>query len=183
VNSAIPPGRILVRLSDNERDRSRRQSRSPNSSVRVRPLPSHQISVPSKQGLGLDGESSSASGQKKPGQSSEHCSIRWLQGRTRHLFAQDDNLVTKHDDFDSQVLLTSPRKADQLEEADKGGVQEGECHGPSSQLVSWLRNSRSTIRMTFSAPTGHCLLHETWRSGPRSHVSIKTLVPIATSQR
>jgi hypothetical protein len=78
--------------------------------------------MPAQQGLRLDKEAASASSRKKPGQSSEHCSIRWLQGRTRHLSAQDCELVTEHDDLDGQVLLLTTREADQLKNADEGNV-------------------------------------------------------------
>jgi hypothetical protein len=79
--------------------------------------------MPAQQGLRLDKEAASASSRrKKPGQSSEHCSIRWLQGRTRHLSAQDGDLVTEYDDLDGQVLLLTTREADQLKNADEGNV-------------------------------------------------------------
>jgi hypothetical protein len=56
--------------------------------------------MPSKEGLRLDKETTSASNRQKPAQSSEHRSIGWLQGRTRHLATQDGNLVAEHDDLD-----------------------------------------------------------------------------------
>ena len=88
-------------------------------------------------------------------QSSEHCSICWLQGWTRHLSAQDSDLVTEHDDLHRQVLSLATRKTDQLNRAYEGNVEEGECHTPSSSTKSCRRKSRSMLRMTFSAPTGH----------------------------
>ena len=63
--------------------------------------------MPSQQGLRLDEEASSASSRQKPAQSSENCSIRWLQGRTRHLSAQDGDLVAEYDDLNGQVLLVT----------------------------------------------------------------------------
>ena len=57
--------------------------------------------------------------------------------------AQDRNLVAKHDDFDGEVLLLTPREPNQLERTDEGNVEEGECHAPSSSSVSRQQKSRS----------------------------------------
>ena len=100
----------------------------------VGPLLSHQIPMPTQQRLGLDEEPSSASSRQKPAQSSEYCSIRWLQGGTHHLSTQDGDLVAEHDDLDRQLVLTSTGEADQLEETDEGQLEEGERHAPSSSL-------------------------------------------------
>ena len=81
--------------------------------------------MPAQQGLGPDEEASRASSRQKPTQSSEYRSIRWSQGRTGHLAAQDG-------DLDGQVLLLTPRETYQLEHADEGKVEEGERHAPSS---------------------------------------------------
>jgi len=78
--------------------------------------------MPSKQGLWLDEESSSPSGRNKPEQSSEHCSIRWLQGRTRHLSAQDGDLLAEHDDLDGQFFLSIATETNQLKNANEGHV-------------------------------------------------------------
>ena len=78
--------------------------------------------MPSQEGRRLDKEASPATSRQKPAQSSEHRSIRWLQGRTRHLSAQDGNLVAEHDDLDRQVLLLTTRETDQLKNADEGNV-------------------------------------------------------------
>src|ERR1017187_9550588 len=64
------------------------------------------------------------------------------QCRTRHLSSQDRNLVAKHDDFDGEVLLFTPREPNQLERTDEGDVEEGECHAPSSSSVSRQQKSR-----------------------------------------
>jgi hypothetical protein len=50
--------------------------------------------------------------------------------------------------------LLATRETDQLKNADKGYVEEGNCHAPSSSPESSRRKSRSTVRMTFSAPQG-----------------------------
>ena len=81
--------------------------------------------MPTQQRLVLDKDPSSASSRLKPAQSSEYCSIRWLQGRTHHLSAQPDDLVAEHDDLDCQLVLASTGEADQLEETDEGNVRRG----------------------------------------------------------
>ena len=73
--------------------------------------------MPAQQGLGPDEEASLASSRQKPTQSSEYRSIRWSQGRTGHLAAQDG-------DLDGQVLLLIPRETYQPEHADEGKVEE-----------------------------------------------------------
>ena len=122
VDPPIAPGRILIRQAKDQRDRASRKARSSRPSVSVGPLLSHQIPMPTQQRLGLDKEPSSASSRQKPAQSSEYCSIRWLQGRTHHLSAQDGDLVAEHDDLDCQLLLASTGEADQLEETDEGHI-------------------------------------------------------------
>ncbi|MBF6615080.1 MAG: hypothetical protein IVW55_18410 [Chloroflexi bacterium] len=139
----IAPGRVLSCQTKDQRDRARGNSWTSRPSVRVSPLSSHQLSMPAQQGLRLDKEASSTSSRQKPAQSSEHCSICWLQGRTRRLSAQNGYLVTEHDDLNSQLLLASARQADQLEEADEGYVEEGECHAPSLSTESCSRRPRS----------------------------------------
>jgi hypothetical protein len=128
-------------------------SRSSWPSMRIGPLPSHQNSMPSQQGLRLAKEASPAGSRQKPAQTSEYHSICRKQCRTGHLSSQDSNLVAEHDDLDGQVLLPTPGEPDQLEQTDEGDVEEGECHAPSSSTESCRRKSRSTGRMTFSAPT------------------------------
>jgi len=59
--------------------------------------------MPAQQSLQLDEESPPASNRQQSAQSGEHCPIRWLQGRTRHLPTQDGNLVADNDDLDGQV--------------------------------------------------------------------------------
>jgi hypothetical protein len=109
--------------------------------------------MPAQQSLRLDEEASPASNRQKPAQSSEHCPIRWLQGRTGHLPTQDGDLVAEHDDLDGQVLVSIARETDQLKYADESNVEEGERHAPSSSPGSRQRKSRLKVRMTFSAPT------------------------------
>jgi hypothetical protein len=62
--------------------------------------------MPAQQGLRLDKEASSASSRQKPAQSSEHCSIYRQKCGTRHLSAQDGDLVAEHDDFYGQLFLS-----------------------------------------------------------------------------
>ena len=99
--------------------------------------------MPSQQGLGPDKEPPSASRRQEPAQSSEDGSVRGPQCRTRHLSSQDRNLVAKHDDFDGEVLLFTPREPNQLERTDESDVEERECHAPSSSSVSRQQKSRS----------------------------------------
>jgi len=110
--------------------------------VRVGPLPSHQISMPSQQGLELDKEPPSASRRQEPAQSSEDGSVHGPQCRTGHLSSQDRNLVAKHDDFDGEVRLLPPREPNQLERTDESNVEEGESYAPSSSSVSRQQKSR-----------------------------------------
>jgi hypothetical protein len=92
--------------------------------MRIGPLPTHQFSVPAQQSLRLDKEASSVSNRQKPAQRSEHCSIRWLQGRTRHLSAQDGDLVAQHDDLDGQVVMLASTEPEQLAQPNEGQIEE-----------------------------------------------------------
>ena len=83
---------------------------------------------------------SQASNRQKPAQPSEHCSIRWLQGRTRRLSAQDGDLVAEHDDLDGQVVAVAPSKEHQLEDSDKSEVEKRQGHGPVWSPQADLRN-------------------------------------------
>lgn len=74
--------------------------------------------MPAKQSLRLDEEASPASNREQSTQSSKHCPIRWLQGWTGHLPAQDGNLVAEHNYLDGQVLLSIARETGQLKYAD-----------------------------------------------------------------
>jgi hypothetical protein len=143
VDSAVSPGQVLSGQTQDQRIRARWNRRSSRPPVRIGPLPSHQISMPSQQGRGLDKVASPASSRQKPAQSSEHRSIRWLQGRAGHLAAQDSNLVTEHDHLNGQILLLPPRETDQLKNANEGNVQEEERHASSSSQGSRRRNTRS----------------------------------------
>jgi hypothetical protein len=58
------------------------------------------------------------------------------------------------DPRDGKVLLLTTRETDQLKNADEGDEEEeGECHAPSLSTESCIRKSRSTVRITLSAPT------------------------------
>jgi hypothetical protein len=132
VDPPIASGRILIRQAEDQRNRASRMGRSSRRPVSKSPLPPYQIPVPPQQRLRLDKESSLSRNRQKPAQSSEYRSIRWLQRRTRHLATQDCNLVAEHDDLDGQFLWLATYKTAQLEQTDKGDVQEGERHAPSS---------------------------------------------------
>jgi hypothetical protein len=110
--------------------------------------------MPSEQGVGLDKESSSSSSRQEPAQSGERRSIRWLEGWTHYLSAQDGDLVTEHDHLDGQLLLLATYETTQLEQTDEGDVQEGERHASSSSLNLAIESPGPLLRMTFSAPTG-----------------------------
>ncbi len=61
--------------------------------------------MPSQQGLWLDEQAPSAGSREKPSQSGKNRSIRGLEGRTRHLAAQDGNFMAEYYNLDGQVLL------------------------------------------------------------------------------
>src|ERR1039458_2271537 len=99
--------------------------------------------MPSQQGLGLDKEPPSASRRQEPAQSSEDGSGHGPKCRTRHLSSQDRNLVAKHDDFNGEVLLLTPREPNQLERTDRKSTRLNSSHAPSSSSVSRQQKSRS----------------------------------------
>jgi hypothetical protein len=131
--------------------------------------------MPAQQGLRLDEESTPASNRQKSAQSGEHCPIRWLQGRTGHLPTQDGNLVAEHDDLDGQLFLSIARETDQLKHADESNVEEGRAPRSIFSPGSRQRKSRSTVRMTFSAPTRLNSIASVFSRSPRGDLSLTHL--------
>jgi hypothetical protein len=70
-------------------------------------IPSHEVLVPSEQGLGLDEEAPPASRREHLAQPGEHGPVRPTKSGSRHLAPQDGNLVTQYNHLDGQVLLTA----------------------------------------------------------------------------
>jgi hypothetical protein len=46
-----------------------------------------------------------------------------LQGRTRHLSAQDGDLVAQHDDLDGQIVMFASTKPEQLDHPNEGQIE------------------------------------------------------------
>ena len=103
---------------------------------------SHQISMPPKQGLGLNEEAVPTLSGEEPAQPGEERSVGWPECGSCHLAAQDRDLVSEHDDLDGQLPSATPAKPEQLEHANEGLVEEGERHNPSWPTASSWRRSR-----------------------------------------
>lgn len=73
---------------------------------------------------------------EKPAQSSEHRSIRRLQGRTHHLVAQNGDPVAEHNASRASSRWPPRERRINWEETDEGHVKEGERHAPSSSPIS-----------------------------------------------
>jgi len=78
--------------------------------------------MPAKQRLGLDEEPSPASARYEPTQPGENRPVTGPQHWPGHLTTQDRHLVAKHDDFDGQLAIVTPKEPDQLENSDERQV-------------------------------------------------------------
>jgi len=72
--------------------------------VGIGPPTPDQVSVPAKQGLGLDKEPAQTPAAKKSAHSGKQRTVRRAQRRASHLAAEHRHLVTEHDDFDCQFV-------------------------------------------------------------------------------
>ena len=83
----ISPGRVLLRQSNDERDRAGRDS-GPSRGSGVSPSPSHQIPVPPEQGRGLHKEPTETPAREHPAETSEERSIRWAESGAGYLASE-----------------------------------------------------------------------------------------------
>ena len=114
-------------------------ARSPRA-VGIGPPTAHQVSVPAKEGVGLD-EESLETPPVKEAQAGEQRSIRRLEHRAAHLATQDGDFVEQHDDLDRKFIALASPEAEQLEDPDERQVQKGQRHSPASSLAVFLRKS------------------------------------------
>ncbi len=119
VDPAIAPGGVLLGQPHDDGNGAGRDARSTRA-VGVGPAATDQVPVPAEQGLGLDEEPASVPTIEEATQPGEQSSIRRSQGRASHLATEDGHLVTKHDEFDRQLLIASPQhEPDQIEHRTK----------------------------------------------------------------
>ena len=117
-------------------------------------MSTHQVPVPTQQGLGLDKESATSGTGEQSTQPSQQGTISWSKRRPVYLSTQDRHLVTEDDDLDGQIGGGAPLQAQQLEDPEEGEIKEGQGHHPQSWLKRPSRNLPvQDTWMTFSAPT------------------------------
>jgi hypothetical protein len=87
--------------------------------------------VPTEQCLGLDEEKPPASARKEPTRPGEKRQVTGPQRWASHPTTQDCHLVAKHDDFDAQLAIVTPKEPDQPENPDEREVQKGQRTSPS----------------------------------------------------
>ena len=88
--------------------------------------------MPPEQSLGLDEEPTSTPTIKDPARSGEQCSIGRPEGRSDHLTTKHGNLVSEHDDLNSQLVAVTLTEAHQLKDPDEGEIEKRQGHGPVS---------------------------------------------------
>jgi hypothetical protein len=98
--------------------------------------------VPTEQRVGLDEEPSELRSGDQSAEAGKERSIRGSQGRAGHLPSQHGNLVTEHDDFDGQIGVIGPLKAENLQGPEEGEIEEREGHGPFSLSRPLRRKSQ-----------------------------------------
>jgi hypothetical protein len=109
--------------------------------------------VPAQQGVGLYEVPPQASAAEETTQSREQCTVRRPQRRANHLATEDRNLVTQHDDFDSQPVAVTPAQSQQFEDSDESEVEERQGLAPFRRSRPRHESPVQATRITFSAPT------------------------------
>ena len=73
-------------------------------------------------------------GEKRP--------VTGPQRRASHPTTQDRHLVAKHNDFDGQLVIVTPKEPGQLENPDERQVQKGQRHSQVWSPSRYRRKSR-----------------------------------------
>jgi hypothetical protein len=110
--------------------------------------------MPTEQGVGLDEEPSELRSGDQPAEAGKERSIRGSKSRACHLSSVDGNLVTEHDDLDSQIGVVRPLQANDLHSPEEGEIEEREGHGPFSRSLLFRRKSYIKSPDEVLAPTG-----------------------------
>jgi hypothetical protein len=97
--------------------------------------------MPTEQGVGLDEEPMELCSGDQPAEAGKERSIRGSKSRACHLSSEDGNLVTEHDDLDSQIGVVKPLQANDLHSPEEGEIEEREGHGPFSRSLLFRRKS------------------------------------------
>ncbi len=90
----------------------------------------------------MDEETPPASARQEPTQPGEKRPVTGPQRRAVHLTAEHRHLMAKHDDFDGQLAIVTPKEPDQLENPDERRVQKGQRHNQVWSSSRYRRKSR-----------------------------------------
>jgi hypothetical protein len=132
VDPAISPRGVLPGQADHQLHRSCGDLRS-IWRLRVGPFATDQLTMPAKQGVGLDKQRVELRSGNQSAEASEECSIRGSQNRTGHLSSEKCHLVPEHDDFDGQIGVVRPVQAKDLRGPEESKIKEREGHEPFSR--------------------------------------------------
>ncbi len=110
VDPAIAPRRVLPGQANHHLDCPCGDART-SGGLRVGPLAPGQLTMPTKQGLGLDEEPMKLRPGDQPAEAGKERSIRWSQSRADPLPTKDGDLVPEHDDLDGQIAAVTPAQA------------------------------------------------------------------------
>jgi hypothetical protein len=113
--------------------------------LRVAPLATNQLSMPTEQRVGLDEEPRELRWGDQPAEAGKERSIRRSQGGAGHLPSKDRHLVTEHDDFDGQSGVVGPLQAEDLQGPEEGEVEEREGHEAFSRSRPLWRKSQIKV--------------------------------------
>jgi hypothetical protein len=95
LDAAMPPGRVLVGQTQDQRPQLRIDRGPPSPGVRVGPIPGQQLAVPAQQRGRGDEERRPAGAGQQPGQGREHEPVFLAQLGAVDLAAQDRDLVSQ----------------------------------------------------------------------------------------
>ena len=141
VDPAIAPCRVLPGQAHHQLHSSYGDLRA-TGGLRVGPLATDQLTMPTEQGIGLHEEPMELPSGDQPAEAGKECSIRGPQGRAVHLATEDRHLVTEHDDFDGQIGLVGSSPAEAFDGPEEGEIEKREGHGPCSRSHPLRRKSQ-----------------------------------------
>ena len=150
VDPAIAPGRVLPGQTDHHLDGPGGDPRA-TGGLRVGPLATDQLTMPTEQGVGLDEEPMKLRPGDQPAEAGKERSIRGSQSGAGHLPTEDGHLVAEHDDLDGQIAAVTPAQAEQLEDPDEGEIEKRQSHGSVSWFSPICESPDQGTRMTFLA--------------------------------
>ena len=135
VDPAIAPCRVLPGQAHHQLHSSCGDLRA-TGGLRVGPLATDQLTMPTEQGIGLHEEPMELPSEEQSAEAGKERPVRRLQSRTVDLATEDRHLMPEHDDLDGQIGLVGSSQAEDFDGPEEGEIEKREGHGPFSAVTS-----------------------------------------------